>query len=416
MKTTYPESASASCQNDCSAGPESGLSISKPSAGATVSSKRRRRLVSVVLDPDSPEIFDGIVRAARELRWDLVIGNAPQERQFDGVLSTTNADDLWHWTRGLECPVVRMLSTVVSSASAMPSDDMPTVALDLNAAGEIAARHLISLGMPNVAFFRNYGSEGPSALMRSFSESCRFAGKDVIVIDAVSEKPSDRQAWLKERLSRLPLPCAVMADHDRFGMEVIEVASGLGMRVPEDLAVLGIENAPAVQKRSVVPLSSVDMNLELMGYAGARLLEKAMKGEDIEPKHHLIPPNRVSERKSTATYVCDSPGISKAIVKIRGNYHRPISIKAMAKECGLSIRSLYRLYRATTGNTIGQDIMTLRIEAAAEMLRNENLKLEPIAIETGLGNAKNLCRLFKEHYGLTPGQWRATRNPLAVLQ
>ncbi len=100
------------------------------------------------------------------------------------------------------------------------------------------------------------------------------------------------------------------------------------------------------------------------------------------------------------------PGISKAIKTIREDFSRPHSVSSLARECGMSVRSLHRLYRAVTGNTVGKDLLARRIEAAAEMLREDDLKLEPVAMETGLRNAKNLCRLFKEHFGLTPGQWK----------
>jgi transcriptional regulator GlxA family with amidase domain len=103
---------------------------------------------------------------------------------------------------------------------------------------------------------------------------------------------------------------------------------------------------------------------------------------------------------------CENPGIRKAIHTIRHEYSRPLTVSALARECGMSVRSLHRLYRSATGTTIGQDIITRRIEVAALMLREDDVKLEPVAMETGLGNAKNLCRLFKEHLGLTPGQWK----------
>jgi transcriptional regulator GlxA family with amidase domain len=101
-----------------------------------------------------------------------------------------------------------------------------------------------------------------------------------------------------------------------------------------------------------------------------------------------------------------APGIWKAIRTIREDYSRPHTVSSLARECGMSVRSLHRLYRAVTGNTVGKDLLARRIEAAADMLREDDLKLEPVAMETGLRNAKNLCRLFKEHLGLTPGQWK----------
>lgn len=102
----------------------------------------------------------------------------------------------------------------------------------------------------------------------------------------------------------------------------------------------------------------------------------------------------------------DFPGIAKVIRTIREEYSRPLSVTTLARECGMSVRSLHRAYRAVTGNTVGRDLLNRRIEAAADMLREDDIKLEPVAMETGLRNAKNLCRLFKEHFGLTPGQWK----------
>lgn len=105
-----------------------------------------------------------------------------------------------------------------------------------------------------------------------------------------------------------------------------------------------------------------------------------------------------------------NPGIEKAIFMIRHEYSRPLTVSSMARECGMSVRTLHRCYRSATGNTIGKDLAARRITAAAEMLKIGGSKLEPIALETGLGSAKNLCRLFKEHFGVTPGQWKESRQ------
>lgn len=121
-------------------------------------------------------------------------------------------------------------------------------------------------------------------------------------------------------------------------------------------------------------------------------------------------PNAPSGRRAfpedPAVAGCDNPAVYKAIQKIRHEYSRPHTVSSLARECGMSVRSLHRLYRSVTGNTIGRDLIARRIEAAADMLREDDIKLEPVAMETGLRNAKNLCRLFKEHLGLTPGQWK----------
>lgn len=117
-------------------------------------------------------------------------------------------------------------------------------------------------------------------------------------------------------------------------------------------------------------------------------------------------PRRRADHLPPRTSCSLNPGIAKAIQMIRNEYSRPLKVGSLARECGMSVRTLHRLYRAVTGNTIGKDLAARRIHAAADMLRIDGLKLEPIAMETGLHSAKNLCRLFKEHFGVTPGQWK----------
>jgi transcriptional regulator GlxA family with amidase domain len=121
-------------------------------------------------------------------------------------------------------------------------------------------------------------------------------------------------------------------------------------------------------------------------------------------------PRRTSGSPPPRTSGPPNPGIAKAILMIRNEYSRPLTVGSLAQECGMSVRTLHRLYRSATGNTIGKDLAERRIRAAADMLKIDGLKLEPIAMETGLHSAKNLCRLFKEYFGITPGQWKESRR------
>jgi LacI family transcriptional regulator len=222
---------------------------------------------------------------------------------------------------------------------------------------------------------------GITALREAFLSACEAAAKPAQVLQPVGGEPTARAAWLLETLAGLPLPCAIFAGHDRHAVEVIAAAAEIGLEVPKQVAVLGVGNDGRYLQRSRIALSSVDLQRS---------------------------PARLVARHSTETYVCEVPGVAKAVLKIRNRYSEPLTVPAMARECGMSVRNLYRLYRATTGNTIGKDLMARRMEAAAELLRDPKLKLEPIALETGLGSAKNLCRLFKDYFGQTPGQWRET--------
>lgn len=388
---------------------------------------KTRLVVSLIMDHYYPEIHAGVVRAARELDWNLDDERCrgyhgsrfPEGWIPDGVLCSTATDPALHWLRACAAPKVRLLEDAAPFSGNEPPDGIHTVALDLTKAGELAAQHLLSLGTPSIAFYKYCQPRESEALLPKIRAACRAAGRMLTVLDYPAEHPQlapsyvlpkgQREIWLRAKLEKLPLPCALMADDDRFAVDVITVATAMGLRVPEDLAVLGCEDLALVQGRSPVPISSIDMNLDLLGYTAAQTLDRMMRGEEITVRRQIIPPKRLVERQSTSTFVSSVPGISKAVLKIRRDYSEPITVTSLARDSGMSVRSLQRLFRVATGTTVSDALMARRLDAAANLLRETNFKQEPIAIETGLGSSKNLGRLFKEHYGMTPGQWREAR-------
>ena len=389
-------------------------------------------VVSLVMDHYFPEIHAGVVKAARELGWDLDDARCrgyhgsmfPKNWNPDGVLATTATDPCLDWVRQCGVPVVRLLEDAAPSSFGQTPDDIPSVVLGRSAAGRIAAQHLLSLGTPHLVYHKYYQDREDESLFRAFVETCRAQGREPMVLDFPAEHPDfapsyvmprpRRLHWLQEKIASLPRPCALMADDDRFAIEVVLCAAALGLRVPEDVAVLGCEDLSLVHGRSEVPLSSIDMNLSLLGRTAARILDGLLQGGPPPPRRTVVPPKRLVERQSTATFVCPEPAVSRTVLRIRRDFAEPLTVVSLAREAGLSVRSLQRLYRETTGTTISQALKEKRLEAAASLLRETTFKLDPIAMETGLGNAKNLWRLFKEHFGVTPGQWREAPHDLPL--
>lgn len=369
---------------------------------------RNRPVVRMLLDAMDSGVRSGIERAARELDWELQSSHGETPGAIHGILTSPSRIE------GHVPDHTRPVPTIViegnrSARSRMESLDwLPTIAPDLAAVAQLAAQHLLTLGRQTVAFFSSAGDAWSQSLGDAFSRECIASGVQPVMIPPPSGSPLERAKQLLSHLGRLPRPCAIFADHDRHALEILEALRHLGLRVPEDMVVLGTGNHEPVQQRAPVPLSSVDLNPELLGYTAAMLLERAMNGEAQPTKRWLIPPRSVLVRQSTDTSCCRIPGINKAVQIVRSQYFKDICVPSIARECGMSVRNLYRLYRVSTGNTIGKDLMNQRMQAAKSLLLNPALKLEPIAVETGLGNARNLCRLFKEHFGQTPGQWRAS--------
>ncbi len=357
-------------------------------------SRGKIRVVRLELEADSSRFRAVIGRIVREFGWVTSDETAAGANAVAGVIRVGDGD------AGTSSPVVQLLG--LDATGEETSGSVATVFPDPGPCAELAANHLLSLGVGNLALFHR-GTTGDNVFRRSFVDCCRIAGKEPLMVGVDRENP----AAVRGHLAALETPCAIMADDDLLAAEIISTALDMGMRVPGDIAVLGTGGFATPDHAAIPPLTIIDLNLERLGYAAALLLDRAMRGETSLPARTRVAPKGIVERGSTATYACGNPGISRAIVKIRTQYRRPLRVALLARECGMSVRNLYRQYRQITGNTIGQDILARRMEAAANLLRDERLKLHVIAVETGLGNARNLCRLFKDYYGKTPGQWRA---------
>ena len=371
------------------------------SAGRRRSSRGKIHVVRLQLEADAARFRMVIERIVREFGWVTSDETAGGTKAISGVIRVGGGDV------DMACPVVRLLGLDATGDEARGS--VATVFPDPESCAELAANHLLSLGVGNLALFHR-GTTLDSLFCESFVDCCRIAGKEPVMAAVDRENP----AAVRGYLAALETPCAIMADDDLLAAEIISTALDMGMRVPGDVAVLGTGGFATPEHAAIPPLTIIDLNLERIGYAAALLLDRAMRGETDLPTRTSIAPKGIVERGSTATYACGNPGISRAIVKIRTQYRRPLRVALLARECGMSVRNLYRQYRQITGNTIGQDILARRMEAAANLLRDERLKLHVIAVETGLGNARNLCRLFKDYYGQTPGQWRATTRTQAT--
>jgi len=119
----------------------------------------------------------------------------------------------------------------------------------------------------------------------------------------------------------------------------------------------------------------------------------------------------VVARQSTATFVCEHPGVSNAVNFVRKHYAEPIRIQEIAKAAAVSTRTLQSSFKQYVGYTISEEISRLRLAHAARLLRESDLKLESVAHESGLRNAKYLCEVFRPLFQVTPTEYRQAERP-----
>jgi LacI family transcriptional regulator len=199
-----------------------------------------------------------------------------------------------------------------------------------------------------------------------------------------------------------------MAQFDAEANIIVQACIHAGLNVPEQVAVVGVDNDPIYSELGPVPLTSVISNRELLGYRGAELLDRLMRGGKLPSKPERVPPGGVIVRRSTDIFAIDDVGVANALRYIKEHAAEPISIDAVAGASGVSRRTLYTKFQTTLNRTIQAEIIRQRINLAKNLLSATNEKLESIAYDSGFETANSLSKAFRIHEGMSPSVYRET--------
>ncbi len=370
------------------------------------------RRVLYVTDFYQEEQLLGVVDYARHRNWELISnmrfhGILPSETEADGILVTGYTERVQNWMRQWQG------THSVHLGMAPPELNLCWVDVDYEEAARAGARHFLELGHLNFAFYSLINQSDTLQVKERFVEELEAAGRSATLLDfeavhgtSTLEVPrEERLRWLVSRLDSLKKPLAVMTDDDRRSLEVVAACDVLGLRIPEDVSVLGCENRVVEVNMSRLPLSSVDMNWRLAGRRAAELLDQMMEGK-TSGRNIRVGPLGVVGRASTATFVTECPEITRTLLHIRENFAQSLRMTDLARMAGMAERHFRAEFKRLVGHSPRAEIHRARLAVATRLLRDTELKLEAIAFESGLGNAKKLCEVFAEDYGMTPTAWR----------
>ncbi len=208
--------------------------------------------------------------------------------------------------------------------------------------------------------------------------------------------------WLKS----LPWGTAIMSCDDTQGNKVLELARALDIKVPEQLAVVGVDNDETICNLSDPPLSSVSMNIEKAGYEVASLIDDLVHHPGSEYRDIIIEPQLIISRLSSDIFSTTDSVILKALTFIHHNLSARITVQDIVKVAPLSRRMLEIRFKKVTGKSIHQYIFDLRMERFSQLLLETDDSIADIAMEVGLADAKNLSRQFKLWKACTPNEYR----------
>lgn len=208
--------------------------------------------------------------------------------------------------------------------------------------------------------------------------------------------------WIKG----LPKPVGLMACNDERSCELIEAAQLAGVTVPEEVAVIGVDNDELICNLLDPPLSSIALNSDKAGYEAAALLDKLMAGEKMAGQTVIAEPAGVVARKSTDVSAVPDAAVVDAIRFIRAHAGEMIRVDDVVNATPLSRRLLERRFRKTVGRSILNEIQRMHVNSATEMLLNTDLPISQVAQKAGFSSATHLGVTFKQRMKMTPFAYR----------
>lgn len=288
--------------------------------------------------------------------------------------------------------------------------DIPNITGAYRETGALGADYFLKKGFKNFAFYGFGNIVWSRERAEGFEERIQEAGFDVHYyehkdsrgIDLWYYKPSALSDWLKS----LPKPVALMACDDNQGHHITEAARHAGIRIPDELAVLGVDNDEMVCDLSDPPLSSIELDSEKSGYEAARLMEQMIEDQVCYADDIIVNATQVVTRHSTDIFASKDKYIVSALKYIHGNLDKNLKVDQVLKEVPLSRRSLEKRFIMTTGYPVYEYIYNQRIEKFTQKLLETDMTIFEIALDLGLSDSKNIARQFKQIKGVTPMEYR----------
>ncbi len=276
--------------------------------------------------------------------------------------------------------------------------------------GRSAAEYFLSRGYSNFAYV---GTAKPFPWSvdrgRGFASRVSAAGHTCIVYPDLTASEQDDFAlesrrlvtWLKD----LPKPVALFAVHDRRAQQIISTAVNSGMRVPEEIAVLGVDNDTLLCETTSPAISSMDVYSHDQGRLCGRILDALLHGRKCPPVMRFTHGIFVT-RQSTDVTASSSPIINKALEHIQSHISENLRVKDIARLCGCTPKTLQLLAHHMFGHTMGDEIRRRRLELAAQLLATTRRSVGDIALYCGFCGASHMGLLFKQAFGRAPLAYR----------
>lgn len=309
--------------------------------------------------------------------------------------------------------LMKLGKPIVNTTSTLDLD-LPLVEIDHHVVGQMAASHFLQSGFRNFGYFGSATAGFSLVREAGFRErlgeagfSCSACHAEYLPRPAPSSSWTEVDAAVREWLVGLPKPVGIFASNDVPARELAEVCRLAGIRVPEEVALLGVDDDTLECGLSFPPLSSISLPAERVGFESAKILSDLMSNRQPPSTRVVLPPGSIVVRQSSDIVAVDVPDVAQALQYIRRNACNSIGVEDVLNVVAVSRRKLERDFQRVIGRTIFEEIRRTRIEKAMRLLTTTDLAMPAIAEQSGFEGARRLAVVFRQVTGMTPTEHRA---------
>ena len=309
--------------------------------------------------------------------------------------------------------ILRLGRPVVDTACMLKGLGVPTVDVDHTAVARLAADHFLTRGYRNFGYFGSRLAHYSQVRLAGFRAAVERAGFEVHSCHVeYLPRLSDQASWksvnaqVRQWLRELAKPVAVLADHDVAAHDLADMCQLLGLRVPDDVAILGVDNDELECQLAFPPLSSVVIPAERIGFEAAKRLDRMLSGRRVSNDVVYLPPVHIVTRHSTSMFAVDEPIVTAALHYIRNHLTEPLNVGRIAAEVVVRRRVLEQKFRALLGRSVLAEIHRARIERVKELLASTEQPMSEVAQRSGFSSPQRMAIVFRKLSGRSPGEYR----------
>jgi len=308
----------------------------------------------------------------------------------------------------LNIPTILCANLLNTTSIKKQTSKYSTIIPDGQKIGRMGATYFLEKGYKNFAFVGYNNTGWSQSRENGFSATIQEKELETFTLNIPHNNNRNKDTEnLAQWLQKLPKPIAVMACNDTRALNVINACRIAELHVPEDIAVLGVDNDDVVCEMSAPSISSIELGAKKTGYETAELLHQMLTSEHPVPIQDIpVNPLYVVTRQSTDSTAIEDPIVAGALNFIRNNIHTPIQVNTIVENACISRRNLELRFHKIIGRGIQNEIRRLRVKAISRMSLETNLPVHEIAQNFGYNDATNLSRFFKKEAGMSLLEYR----------